>query len=119
MQRVIAVTGATGALGRRVVDRLAGAPDVRLRLVVRDPARAPRLPGAEIAGNPGGYADGAGLRAAFTGAHTVYLVSAAEAEDRLQQHLTAVAAAAGAGVRRVVSGRATLPPTPRTLGAGP
>jgi NAD(P)H dehydrogenase (quinone) len=99
--RTIAVTGATGALGRRVAERLsaAGAP---LRLVVRDPARAPALPGAEVVGAPGGYADGAGLRAALTGVDTVYLVSAAEAEDRLQQHLTAVQAAADAGVRRIV-----------------
>jgi NAD(P)H dehydrogenase (quinone) len=49
MPRVIAVTGATGALGRRVVDRLAGRGDVALRLVVRDAARAPRAPGAEVA----------------------------------------------------------------------
>jgi NAD(P)H dehydrogenase (quinone) len=102
MTRVIAVTGATGTLGQRVVRRLAGAHGVRLRLVVRDAARAPDLPGVEVVENPGGYADGAGLRAALTGADTVYLVSAAEAEDRLQQHLTAVAAAAAAGVGRIV-----------------
>jgi NAD(P)H dehydrogenase (quinone) len=99
--RTIAVTGASGVLGRGVAARLsaAGAP---LRLVVRDPARAPSLPGAEVSVAPGGYADGAGLRAALAGADTVYLVSAAEAEDRVAQHLTAVGAAAAAGVRRIV-----------------
>ena len=102
MPTMIAVTGATGALGRRVVDRLAGRGDVALRLVVRDAARAPRVPGAEVAAVPGGYADGPGLTAALAGVHTLYLVSAAEAEDRLQQHRTAVAAAAAAGVQRVV-----------------
>jgi uncharacterized protein YbjT (DUF2867 family) len=102
MPRVIAVTGATGALGRRVVPRLAGREDVALRLVVREAARAPRVPGAEVAAVPGGYADGPGLTAALAGVHTLYLVSAAEAEDRLQQHRTAVAAAAAAGVQRVV-----------------
>jgi NAD(P)H dehydrogenase (quinone) len=102
MPRVIAVTGATGALGRRVVERLAGREDVTLRLVVRETARAPRVPGAEVAAVPGGYADGPGLTAALAGVHTLYLVSAAEAEDRLQQHRTAVAAAAAAGVQRVV-----------------
>ena len=102
MPPVIAVTGATGTLGRRVVDRLAGRVDVGLRLVVRDAAPAPRVPGAEVTENPGGYADGPGLAAALAGADTVYLVSAAEAPDRLQQHLTAVAAAADAGVRRIV-----------------
>ncbi len=102
MHTVIGVTGATGALGRRVVQRLAAFDDVRLRLVVRDPARAPRLDGAEVVAHPGGYADPAGLTAALSGVHTLYLVSAAEAEDRLQQHRTAVAAAAAARVQRVV-----------------
>jgi NAD(P)H dehydrogenase (quinone) len=105
MSRVIAVTGATGALGRRVVQRLAAEPgDVSLRLIVRDPARAPDVRGAEpvVVANPGGYRDGGGLREALRGAHTLYLVSAAEAEDRVQQHLTAVDAAAAAGVQRIV-----------------
>ena len=102
MSGVIAVTGATGALGGRVAERLAAAGDVPLRLVVRDPARAPRVPGAEVVANPGGYADPDGLRTALEGAHTVYLVSAAEAEDRLRQHLDAVEAAAAAGVERIV-----------------
>jgi NAD(P)H dehydrogenase (quinone) len=105
MTRVIAVTGATGTLGRRVVDRLVAAgSDVELRLVVRDPARVPELPGDDVAvvANPGGYADGEGFTAALRGTHTLYLVSAAEAEDRLQQHVTAVRAAATAGVQRIV-----------------
>ena len=75
---MIAVTGATGALGRRVVERLAAAGDVPLRLVVRDADRAPQVPGADVIANPGGYGDPAGLQAALTGADTVYLVSAAE-----------------------------------------
>jgi NAD(P)H dehydrogenase (quinone) len=102
MDGVIGVTGATGALGRRVVDRLAAADDVRLRLVVRDAARAPRVPGAEVTESPGGYRDPRGLRAALDGVHTLYLVSAAEAEDRLRQHVDAVEAAAAAGVQRIV-----------------
>ena len=99
---MIAVTGATGALGGRVAARLAATGDVPLRLVVRDAGRAPRIPGAEIRENPGGYADPAGLTAALDGVHTLYLVSAAEAEDRLRQHLDAVGAAAAAGVQRIV-----------------
>ena len=99
---MIAVTGATGALGRRVVDRLAAAGDVPLRLVVRDSARAPQVPGAEVVANPGGFDDPAGLEAALRGADTVYLVSAAEHENRLEQHFAAVDAAVAAGVQRIV-----------------
>jgi NAD(P)H dehydrogenase (quinone) len=99
---MIAVTGVTGTLGSRVVERLAGAGDVPLRLVVRDASRAPAVPGAEVVENPGGYADPAGFRAALDGVDTLYLVSAAEAEDRLQQHFDAVDAAVAAGVQRIV-----------------
>jgi len=99
---MIALTGVTGVLGGRVARRLSDATDEPLRLVVRDASRALVLPGAQVVENPGGYADGAGLRGALTGADTLFLVSAAEAEDRLQQHLTAVEAAAAAGVRRIV-----------------
>jgi NAD(P)H dehydrogenase (quinone) len=103
MSRAIAVTGATGELGGRVTRRLAAAGnDVRLRLVVRDRARAPPPPGAEVVANPGGYRDAAGFAAALRGVHTLYLVSAAEAVDRLHQHVTAVGAAAAAGVQRIV-----------------
>jgi NAD(P)H dehydrogenase (quinone) len=102
MSPVIAVTGVTGAVGGRVVERLAARGDVPLRLVVRDAARAPAVPGAEVVENPGGYADPAGFRAALDGVDTLYLVSAAEAEDRLQQHFDAVDAAVAAGVQRIV-----------------
>jgi uncharacterized protein YbjT (DUF2867 family) len=105
MSRVIAVTGATGALGSRVAQRVAAGADeagARLRLVVRDAGRAPDLPGAEVTTFPGGYSDATGFAAALRGVDTLYLVSAAEAEDRMQQHRTAVRAAADAGVQRVV-----------------
>jgi uncharacterized protein YbjT (DUF2867 family) len=98
---MIGITGVTGTLGGRVAARLAAAGQ-DLRLVVRDAARAPHLPGAEVVANPGGYADGEGFRDALRGVDTLYLVSAAEAEDRLQQHLGAVEAAASAGVQRIV-----------------
>ncbi|SEP16657.1 NAD(P)H-binding protein [Trujillonella endophytica] len=101
MTAVLAVTGATGGLGRRVAERLAAA-GAELRLVVRDAGRTRFLPGSEVVENPGGYADGDGFAAALDGVHTLYLVSAAEAEDRVQQHRTAVAAAGRAGVQRIV-----------------
>ncbi|MEI4271055.1 NmrA family NAD(P)-binding protein [Klenkia sp. LSe6-5] len=105
MTRLITVTGATGALGGRVARLLAeqvADHDAHLRLVVRDPSRTPQLPGTEVVGHPGGYADEAGFTAALAGTHTLFLVSAAEAVDRTEQHLSAVRAAVAAGVERIV-----------------
>jgi NAD(P)H dehydrogenase (quinone) len=97
---MIAVTAATGGLGGRVARRLADR-GIDQRLVVRDPSRAPDLTDAEVKG-PASYADGDSMRAALTGADILYLVSASEDLDRLDQHRTAVKAAADVGVERVV-----------------
>jgi NAD(P)H dehydrogenase (quinone) len=97
---LIAVTGATGALGGRVARRLA-TRGIAQRLVVRDPGRAPDLSGAEVVSAPS-YGDGGAMRAALTGASVVLLVSASESADRVAQHLTAVDAAVEAGVERIV-----------------
>ena len=97
---LIAVTGATGSLGGRIARRLADRR-IEQRLVVRDPSRAPELPGAHVVAAPA-YGDGDAMRAAFTGAATVLLVSASESPDRIAQHLTAVDAAVAAGAERIV-----------------
>lgn len=101
MEQLIAVTGATGAVGARVARGLAERSG-RQRLVVRDAARAPQLDGAEVRAAAGGYADGDGMRAALEGADVLFLVPAAEAPDRIAQHTTAVDAALAAGVGRIV-----------------
>lgn len=100
MTEQIAVTGATGGLGGRVAQRLADR-GVAQRLVVRgDASRAPDLPGADVA--VAEYRDGAAMRAALEGVRTMFLVSAAEAPDRVAEHRTAIDAAVAAGVERVV-----------------
>lgn len=95
-QHPIAVTGVTGAVGGHVA-RLLAEEGLPLRLLARDPSRAPALPGAET------------VRASFTevgdaldGVRLLLMVSAAEQEDRLSEHLALVAAAAAAGVEHVV-----------------
>jgi uncharacterized protein YbjT (DUF2867 family) len=95
----IAVTGATGGVGGRVARRLADA-GVGQRLVVRDPARAPRLAGADTA--VAQYSDTEAMRRALDGIGTLFFVSAAEAADRLDQHRAVVDAAVAAGVPRIV-----------------
>lgn len=95
----IAITGATGNIGGAVARALA-ADGVPFRMLVRDPARAPELPGTEV--RTASFSDGEAARSALEGVDTLLMVSGAEAQDRLQQHRTFVAAAATAGVRHVV-----------------
>jgi uncharacterized protein YbjT (DUF2867 family) len=96
---LIAVTGATGGLGSRVARRLAEAGAAQ-RLVVRDPDRAPSLPGTGVA--RASYDDPASVRAALTGVDTLFFVSAGEHPDRVGLHRGAIDAALAAGVRRIV-----------------
>lgn len=95
----LAVTGATGALGGLVARSLAGL-GLEQRLLVRDVARSPDLPGAIPVSMT--YGDAVAAREALVGADTLFMVSAAEAADRVDQHRTLVDAAAAAGVRHVV-----------------
>ncbi|TDU87453.1 uncharacterized protein YbjT (DUF2867 family) [Kribbella voronezhensis] len=96
---LIAVTGATGQVGSRVARRLAAA-GAALRLVVRDPARAPELAGAQVA--QASYGDTAALLNALDGVQTLFLVSASESADRVSLHKATIDAAVAAGVRRIV-----------------
>ena len=93
---MLAITGATGAVGGLVAHALA---DLQPRLVVRDASRAPDL-GLEV--RTATYADGPAMQRAFEGVDTLFLVSAAESATRREEHRTAVRAAADAGVRHVV-----------------
>lgn len=96
----VVVTGATGQLGGRVV-QLLDAAGVRQRLVVRDPTRAPDVAHVDLA-TISSYRDADGLARALTGAGPVLMVSAAESEDRLDQHRAFVDAAVAAGVPHLV-----------------
>jgi uncharacterized protein YbjT (DUF2867 family) len=99
MSALIAVSGATGELGGRVAQRLA-AVGARQRMIVRNGSRPTSLPDAETA-EIACYSDPL-LRSALSGVETLYLVSAREAPDRVEQHRNAIDAAAAAGVGRVV-----------------
>lgn len=95
----IAVTGSTGQLGGRIARLLAGA-GVPQRLIVRDPSRAPDLPGADVA--TASFDAPAAAQAALSGIDTLLMVSAAETPDRVAQHLCFVEAAVAAGVSHLV-----------------
>jgi uncharacterized protein YbjT (DUF2867 family) len=95
----IAVTGATGELGGRVARELS-ARGVEQRLIVRDPARAPLLPGAGVA--TASYDDSEAMARALEGASTLFLVSGHEDPDRISLHRKAIEGARLAGVERIV-----------------
>jgi NAD(P)H dehydrogenase (quinone) len=98
----IAITGASGGIGRRVAARL-GAVHRAQRLIVRDLAAAPAVVGADIVQiGPAGYRDTAGMVAALRGTETMLLVSGRESENRVVEHAEAIQAAVEAGVRRIV-----------------
>lgn len=95
----IAVTGSTGVLGGKVAARLS-ARGVPTRLLARDPGRAPRLPGGRVV--RASYDDAASVVSALEGIEVLFMVSAAESADRLEQHRTFLDAARRAGVQHVV-----------------
>ncbi|HET6242494.1 MAG TPA: SDR family oxidoreductase [Arthrobacter sp.] len=95
----LAITGSTGNLGGQVARLLADAGSPQ-RLLVRDVGRAPELQDAVPVVCT--YADPVLARESLAGVTTLFMVSAAEAEDRLQQHYAFVDAAAAAGVQHIV-----------------
>ena len=94
----IAVTGSTGNIGRAVAAHL-DETGTHMRLVVRDPARAPTGARDVVQAS---YGDLQAATAALRGADVLFMVSASESADRLTQHRTFVDAAVAAGVRHVV-----------------
>jgi uncharacterized protein YbjT (DUF2867 family) len=99
MNEVIAVTGATGRVGGRIARQLAD-EGVTVRALGRDAERLARLAVPETA--RASYDDADAMRRALTGATTLFLCSAHEGPGRVETHATAVDAALGAGVRRIV-----------------
>lgn len=102
---MILVTGATGQLGRRIVDQLVArrGGTAGLAVSVRDPARAADLAERGISVRPGDFDQPAGLAAAFAGAEKIVLVSTdGPREVRIAQHRNAIAAARRAGVGHIV-----------------
>lgn len=97
-QPTIAITGVTGKIGGAVATELQDlAP--RLRLLVRNPSRAPRLEGQLAVAD---YSDAAASREALAGVDVLFMVSAGESPERVQQHEVFVDAAAAAGVKHIV-----------------
>ncbi len=94
----ILVTGATGRVGRHVVDQLI-ARDAGVRVLVRDPAKANFAATVDVV--QGDMLDIDALRRAFNGVRTLFLLNAV-AGDEFTQAIIALNIAREAGVERVV-----------------
>ncbi|WP_425864857.1 SDR family oxidoreductase [Arthrobacter sp. TWP1-1] len=96
----ILITGATGQLGRLVVEALLdqNVPAGEIVATGRDLAKLADLADRGVQVRPIDYSDPASLREAFSDADKVLLVSGSEVGQRLPQHLNVIAAAKEAGV---------------------
>ncbi len=94
----ILVTGATGTVGRHVVEHLVGR-GADVRAFVRDPAKAKVPAGVAVA--QGDLLDVDALRSAFSGVSTLFLLNAVSA-DEVTQALIALNLAREAGIERIV-----------------
>jgi NAD(P)H dehydrogenase (quinone) len=93
------VTGASGQLGRLVIDRLLQiVPAERVAAIVRSPEAAARLSARGVDARRADYAQPETLQAALGGIDRVLLISSNDLGDRVSQHGHVIAAAQRAGV---------------------
>ncbi|WP_028313052.1 NmrA family NAD(P)-binding protein [Derxia gummosa] len=99
----IAITGATGQLGRLVIDALLarGVPAASLVAAVRDTAKAADLAAQGVAVRAADYDQPATLDAAFAGVERLLLISSNAVGQRFAQHSAVIEAAKRAGVKLV------------------
>ncbi len=96
---VIAVTGASGQLGRLVIGHLLTShPAANIVAVVRDPARVADLEARGVQVRVADYSQPQALAAAFQGVDKLLLISSSEVGQRVPQHRNVIQAAQAAGV---------------------
>ncbi len=96
----IAITGASGQLGRLVIDKLkAKVPASEIIALARDPEKAADL---NVAVRQADYAKPETLAPALAGVATLLLISSSEVGQRAVQHRNVIEAAKRAGVKRIV-----------------
>ncbi|MDR6491564.1 SDR family oxidoreductase [Paraburkholderia sp. 22099] len=84
---MIAVTGATGQLGKLVIDALLKTvPAAEIVAVVRSPARADVLKANGVTVRQGDYDNAQCLERAFAGVDKLLLISSADTGERVHQH---------------------------------
>lgn len=103
---MIVITGATGTLGKLIVERLLQTlPPAELALSVRDPSKASAFADRGIRVRQADFTDPATLPQAFAGATQVLLISSnsgGPAASAVAQHTNAIQAAKSAGAQRIL-----------------
>ncbi|KPX25449.1 hypothetical protein ALQ08_02905 [Pseudomonas syringae pv. delphinii] len=97
---MIVVTGATGQLGRLVIEQLlARVPAEQIVAAVRSPEKAIDLSAKGVQVRHAYYSQPSTLDSAFAGADKVLLISSSEIGQRFSQHKAVIDAAKRAGVK--------------------
>lgn len=104
MSTSIVVTGATGHLGRLIIEALIarGIAPNEIIATGRNAERLAAIASSGVATAVIDFASPASLDSAFAGSDTLMLVSGSEVGQRTQQHANAISAAARSGITRVV-----------------
>lgn len=98
----IAITGATGQLGRHVLDHLLNRTSAdNLVAVVRDTTKAAPIAAQGVEVREADYTDPAALNAAFAGVDTLLLISSNQVGERYNQHKNVIDAAVSNGVGHI------------------
>ncbi|EKK5267971.1 SDR family oxidoreductase [Cronobacter dublinensis] len=99
---MIAITGATGQLGQRVIHTLlktVAAKDIVA--IVRNPAKAAALQAQGVQVRAADYSDVAALTTALQGVEKLLLISSSEVGQRVAQHRNVIEAAKASGVQLI------------------
>lgn len=102
---MIAITGASGQLGRQIAERLLATVDNpgQVVLSVRDPRKIDDLAQRGAVVRQADFSDPESLEKAYAGVGTLLIISGdAPVAQRIEQHRNAIAAAKTAGVARLV-----------------
>jgi len=101
---MILVTGATGHLGKAIIDSLLkkGIAGRNIAALVRNENKAADLKEKGVQVRIGDYTDYGGLKSALVGVDHLMLVSSSDMSDRLAQHKNVINAAIENGVKHIV-----------------
>lgn len=118
MSTRLAITGASGQLGRRTAELvLRQCPPRDLILATRTPGALAQFAAHGVDVRYADFDEPPSLRAAFAGAERLLLISATDLQRRVAQHSAAIDSARAAGVSHVIytSGLKPAPPNPAAV----